>query len=165
MIYWLIFRTLLSGIILLYVQVLFMPRLAVAGIVPNLFLGWIIYQVWKKPLNLLVPIIFVLGLCLDLTTPYLLGLQTAVLIVLITVADGFHRPLERDSFVTMGLTTVLIVVLYSLLMYVVYGFQDGFSGALFGKFLGMLAYNLVITGVLVTILVMISHLKLDFRHD
>jgi rod shape-determining protein MreD len=164
MIYWLVVRTLISGIIILYLQVLLMPRFAIAGIVPNLFLGWIVYQVWRKPVNLLAPMIFVLGLCYDLTMPSTLGLQTALFILLAVGVDEFHRPLEKDSYITMAITLGLVCIAYSLMMYVVYGLQSGFSPKLVVTLLGMTLYNLIVCSLLTVVLVFISNLKLDFRH-
>jgi rod shape-determining protein MreD len=163
--YWLIIRTMLSGIVILYLQVLLMPRLSIGNVTPNLFLGWIVYQVWRKPVSVLVPIIFILGLCYDLTNPTLLGIQTAVFIILAVGVDEFHRPLEKDSFITMAITLGLANLVYSLLMYVIYGLQSGFSFNLLLHILGMTSYNLGISALLTAALVSISHLKLDFRHE
>jgi rod shape-determining protein MreD len=161
---WLIARTLLSGVILLYLQVLIMPRLAIAGIIPNLFLGWIVYQVWSKPMQFLIPIIFVLGICFDLTTPNLLGLQTILFILLAVGVDEFHRPLEKDSFVTMAITLGLGCIAYSLLMFIVYGILSGFTGKLVLLLLGMFLYNLLTAICVTSAFVFVSHLRLDFRH-
>jgi len=162
--YWLIFRTLRSGVAVLYLQVLIMPELAIAGIIPNLFLGWIVYQVWRKPVNLIVPILFILGICYDLTMPTTLGLQTALFILLAVGVDEFHRPLEKDSYITMAITIGLVCITYSLLMFPVYGFMAGFGLKLILMLLGMTLYNLVVSSVFTFLLVLISHLKLDFRH-
>jgi len=161
---WLVIRTLISGIIVLYLQILFMPKVTIAGITPNLFLGWIVYQVWKKPVNMLIPILFVLGVCYDLTMPTMLGLQTSLYILLAVGVDEFHRPLEKDSFISMGITLGLVSFVYAIVMFIVYGIQSGFSATLFLTLLGLFIYN-YIWGILTTALFMlISHLKLDFRH-
>jgi rod shape-determining protein MreD len=162
---WLIIRTLFSGFVILYLQVLVAPRLAIAGITPNFFLGWIVYEVWRKPVNVLIPIIFLLGLCYDLTMPTLLGLQTSLFILLAVGVDEFHRPLEKDSFITMGITLGLACFTYSILMYIAFGIQSGFSFHLLLMILGLLAYNLVASALISIVLVSVSHLKLDFRHE
>jgi rod shape-determining protein MreD len=164
MTFWLIIRTLISGIMILYLQVLFAPKLAVVGVTPNLFLGWIVYQVWSKPAALLIPMIFILGVCYDLTMPTMLGLQTILFILLAVGVDEFHRPLEQDSYITMALTLGLAVIAYSVMIYIVYGIKSGFSLELFLLFLGTFFYNLIISAVMTVLLIFISHLKLDFRH-
>ena len=164
MIYWLIIRTLLSGVLFLYLQVLFMPHLAIGGIIPNLFLGWLVYQVWRKPVNMIVPIIFLLGLCYDITMPETLGLQTTLLVLLAVGIDVFHRPLEKDSYITMGITVGLVSLAYSVLIFPVYGFLAGFSGKLILSMLGLALYNMVVSAAVTLILVLVSNLKLDFRH-
>jgi rod shape-determining protein MreD len=136
----------------------------VAGVTPNLFLGWIIYQVWRKPAAILIPMIFLLGVCYDLTMPTTLGLQTILFILLAVGVDEFHRPLEQDSYITMGITLGLAVFAYSLLIYLVYGIQSGFTANLFLLFLGMILYNLIVAIVMTALLLSISHLRLDFRH-
>ena len=131
---------------------------------PNLFLGWIVYQVWRKPVNLIVPLLFFLGLCYDLMMPTMLGLQTMIFILLAVGVDEFHRPLEKDSYITMAITLVLACFVYSLFIFIVYGIQSGFSLQLFLMFLGMLVYNLIISAVVAAAFVFVSLLKLDFRH-
>lgn len=161
---WLVIRTLISGIIILYLQILFMPKVAIAGITPNIFLGWIVYQVWKKPVNVLIPILFVLGICYDLTMPTMLGLQTILFILLTIGVDEFHRPLEKDSFITMAISLGLVSIIYSIIIYIVYGIQSGFDTKLFLTFLGMIIYNYFWGVLTTTFFILISHLKLDFRH-
>lgn len=160
---WQVLRTLLSGIIILYLQILLIPKIAIAGVMPNLFLGWIVYQVWRKPMGLIVPLVFVLGICYDLMMPTLLGLQTMIFILLAVGVDEFHRPLEQDSYITMAITLALTCVIYSLLIYIVHGIQAGFSLQLFFVFLGTIAYNLVVSAVVAAAFVFVSLLRLDFR--
>lgn len=164
MIYWLVFRTLLSGIIILYAQILFMPKLSIAGIYPNLFLGWMVFEVWRKPVNLVLPIIFILGICYDLTMPTMLGMHTLIFVLLTVGIDEFRRPLEKDSYITMAITVGLVALIYSLLILLIYGIQSGFTLVLFLSFLGMFFYNLICTTLLVALFLFLSHLRLDFRH-
>ncbi len=164
MTFWLVVRTLVSGIVILYLQVLLVPNIAVGGVTPNLFLGWIVYQVWRKPASMLIPMIFLLGICYDLTMPAMLGLQTTLFILLAVGVDEFHRPLEKDSYITMGISLGLACVLYSLFIYIVYGILTGFTLSLFFTFWGMIFYNLIASAVMTALLISISHLKLDFRH-
>jgi len=163
-VFWSFTRTLFSGIVLLYLQVLVMPGLAIGGLIPNLFLGWLVYQVWNKPINFLLPIVFILGLCYDLTMPTLLGLQTLLLVILAIGVDEFHRPLEKDSYITMLLTLGLAVLVYAILITVVYGVLSGFDLRLFVSFLGMILYNLVVSIVVAGIFFFISRLRLDIYH-
>lgn len=161
---WLVIRTLISGIIILYLQILFMPKVTIAGITPNLFLSWIVYQVWRKPVNMLIPILFILGICYDLTMPTMLGLQTILLILLVVGVDEFHRPLEKDSYITMAISLGLACIVYSTAMFIVYGIQTGFNTTLFLTFFGMIVYNYIWAIFITALYVLISHLKLDFRH-
>jgi rod shape-determining protein MreD len=161
---WLILRTLFSGIIILYLQALVMPGLAVKGIIPNLFLGWLVFQVWFKPRQVVIPLAFILGLCFDLTTPDMLGLQ-ALLFVLLAIGIGeFHKPLDKDSFISILITLGLENIVYAVAVFLVYGVQSGFGIALLGSFLVMLFYNLVVSVIVCAIYVFVSRLKLDFRN-
>jgi len=162
--YWLLIWTFLSGIVVLYLQVLLMPDLTVGGVVPNIFLGWIVFQVWRKPVTLLIPIVFILGLGFDLTMPGTFGLQTMLFILLSIGIDEFHRPMEKDSYVTMLISLGLVCLAYSLMMFLVYTILSGAGFKLLLVMLWMTFYNLFINVVLTAILVFISHLKLDFRH-
>jgi rod shape-determining protein MreD len=141
-----------------------MPSLSIAGIIPNLFLGWMVFEVWRKPVNVILPIIFVLGICYDLTMPTMLGLHTLIFVLLTVGIDEFRRPLEKDSYITMAITVGLVALVYSLYIFLVYGIQAGFTLMLFLSFLGMFFYNLIITTLLVAVFLFISHLRLDFRH-
>jgi rod shape-determining protein MreD len=164
MLVWVILRTFLSGVIILYLQVLLMPKLAVAGIIPNLFLGWIVFQVWNKPRQVLIPILFLLGLCFDLTTPDMLGLQTLLFILLAIGIDEFHKPLDKDSFISMLITIGLENILYAMVVFLVYGVQTGFEAKLFLALIIMLFYNLVTSVIVCAAYVFVSRLKLDFRN-
>ena len=161
---WLILRTLISGIIILYIQVLMMPTLAVLGNIPVLFLGWIVYQVWSKPLSILLPILFVLGVCFDLTMPHMLGLQTLVFVLLAIGVDEINKPLEKESFISMLITLGLVNIIYALAMFLVYGIQSGFGGKLWLSLLIMLPYNAIVSVIVCSIYVFLSRLKLDFNH-
>jgi rod shape-determining protein MreD len=164
MLVWVILRTFLSGVIILYLQVLLMPKLAVAGIIPNLFLGWIVFQVWNKPRQVLIPILFLLGLCFDLTMPDKLGLQALLFILLAIGIDEFHKPLDKDSFISILITIGLENIIYALVMFLVYGAQSGFAAKLFLTLIVMLFYNLFSSVIVCTVFVFISKLKLDFRN-
>lgn len=141
-----------------------MPAVAIAGIIPNLFLGWLVYQVWHKPVKIIVPVIFVLGMCFDLTMPDMLGLQSLLMILMSIGIDEFHKPLEKDSFISMLITIGLVSIFYALFMFVVYGVQAGFGGKLLLSLLIMVFYNAVTAVLVCAVFVFLSRLKLDFRH-
>jgi len=164
MTFWSIIRTLISGIVILYLQILFVPKIDIAGVTPNLFLGWIVYQVWRKPVSVLIPMLFLLGICYDLTMPTMLGLQTLIFILLAIGVDEFHRPLEKDSYITMMITLGLACLIYSLFIFVVYGIQSEFSSQLFLLTMGMIVYNIITSAIIAAVFVFVSHLRLDFQH-
>lgn len=164
MLFWLILRTFISGVIILYMQVLVMPGLAIAGIIPNLFLGWLVYQVWSKPRQAVIPIAFIVGLCFDLLTPEMLGLQALIFVLLAIGIDEFHKPLDKESIISILITIGLANLVYALAMYLVYGVQSGFGMSLFLSFLVMLCYNLVSSVLVSAVYFFVSRLKLDFRN-
>ncbi len=161
---WKYVRTFFSGIIILYLQVLVMPKFAAAGVIPNLFLGWIVYQVLNRDLRYLAPVLLIIGICYDLTIPNMLGLQSMLFILLAIVVEEFHRPLEKESYLTMLITLVLINLIYAALIYLVYGVQAGFSGGLFLSFLVMVFYNFFGSVIVLAVFIFVSHLRLDIAH-
>jgi len=163
-IYWIVARTLIAGLIIMYLQILLVQKFSIAGVMPNLFLGWLAFEVGRKPLNMLIPIIFILGICYDLTMPSMLGMQTIIFILLTVGIDEFRRPLEKDSYITTGITIGLACLVYSLYVFIVYGIHSGFSLLLFVYFWGMFFYNLITAALMTAFLILLSHLRLDFRH-
>jgi len=162
--FWQVVRLIISGLIVLYLQILVMPRLAIAGVIPNLFLGWIVFQVWNRPLAIFTPILLIMGICYDLTTPHYLGLQTLLFLLLAIGIDEFHKPLEKDNLLTMLITVSLTVIIYSLLMFVLNGIFFGFSLRLFLLSLGGFFYNLTATATTVAVFTLISLIRLDIQH-
>ncbi len=153
------------GIVFLYAQMLMGDSLSIAGVVPNLLLGYIIFMSTRISLNASVVIAFLFGLAFDLTYPYHLGLGSMALVLIAALVNVYHPLLnkEKPAYVALGvlLMNLVFFVLFSLYQLVAY--HD--FGFLVLKFPLSLIYNSVISFVIVSVLAFFSRLGFYVRDE
>lgn len=148
------------GIVFLYLQVLVMPALTIAGLSPNILLPWLIYSVWMKPLNVASVTGFVIGLMYDTTLPASFGMNAIIFVILCVAIDLFRKPFEAESMVAKLLTLLMANLVYSLISHLVLGLSFGFDGKLFNLILLGFAYNLAFSFVVFFVMKFLSRLRI-----
>lgn len=147
------------GLVFLYLQVLVMPVLTVAGITPNILLPWLIYSVWMKPLNVAAITGFVIGLMYDTTLPSSFGMNAIIFVILVVVIDLFRKPFEAESMVAKLLTLFTANLVYAMISHLVLGLSFGFDARLFNLVLLGFVYNLVFSFVIFFVMKFLSRLR------
>jgi len=151
---------LVQGLIFLYIQLLLMPAFEIFSVIPSLLLPWMIYSVWKKPFEIVVPIVFVIALMYDLSNPLLFGLQAMSFMILCIGIDVFRIPFEASSTVAKVFAVVLSNLLYSVLGVFVHGMILGFASDTILVYLIAFLINTVFSFVIFWAMEFLSKLRI-----
>ena len=148
------------GLVFLYLQVLVVPVLTIAGVTPNILLPWLIYSVWQKPLNVASATGFLIGLMYDTTLPSSFGMNAIIFVILCVAIDLFRKPFEAESMVAKLLTILTANVVYALISHLVLGLSVGFDGKLFHMILIGFAYNLAFSFIVFFVMKFLARLRI-----
>lgn len=155
----------LLGLVFLYVQLLVMPAVAIAQVIPNILLAWLIYNIWSRPLNIACVSSFLIGLMYDATLPGTFGMNALVFVLLCVLVDLFRKPFEIDSVTARMLTLSIGNLVYTLISYLIMGLSFGFDSKLLNLIMISFAYNLVFSMAVFWLMTFLSRLELQYRHD
>jgi len=157
--------TFLLGLVFLYAQLLIMPAFAIAGVIPNVLIPWLIYLVWTRPLKHAMILAFIIAVLFDTTHPDTFGMH-ALLFCLLTIAiDAFRKPFEVDSVVAKLLTIGLANIIFSVVQNIIFGMAYGFTSSLMILSMGSFLYNLIISFVVFWSMQLLSKVRLIIVHD
>lgn len=157
--------TFILGLAFLYTQLLVMPAFAIAGVIPNVLIPWLIYLVWTRPKNHALILVFIIGAMFDTTHPETFGMHALLFCLLALAIDAFRKPFEVDSVVAKMLTIGIANLAFSLIQVVIYGMAFGFDGALMLMSMGGFLYNLAISFVVFWGMQFLSKVRLIYAHD
>lgn len=157
--------TFIQGMIFLYLQVLVMPAFAIARVIPNLFIPWVIYLVWTRPRTHVLILVFIIGAMFDTLNPATFGMHALLFCVLVILIDLFRKPFEADSVVAKLLALALANIIFGIIQLVVMGLTHGFTGELMTLTLISFIYNLFISFVVFWSMQLLSKLRLSVVHD
>lgn len=155
----------LFGLVFLYIQLLLMPGLALGGVIPNILLAWLIFNIWSKPTGVSSVSAFLIGIMYDTTLPSTFGMNTLIFVLLCVIIDLFRKPFEVDSIVAKILTLVIGNLVYAVIMHLIMGLGFGFTGELFRLVLISFAYNLGLSFVVFWAMTFLSKLRLCIVND
>lgn len=157
--------TFILGMIFLYLQVLAMPAFAIAQVIPNLLISWVIYLVWTRPRTHVLILVFIVGAMFDTLNPATFGMHALLFCVLAILIDLFRKPFEADSVVAKMLAIALANVIFGIIQLVVLGLTHGFTGELMTLTLISFIYNLFTSFVVFWSMQLLSKLRLIVVHD
>jgi rod shape-determining protein MreD len=155
----------LGGLLFLYGQVLFMPALGIAGVVPLILLPWLIYIVWKESWGISLPVVFVIGLMYDTLNPALFGMHALFFVLLAVLIDVLRIPFEQDSLVAKLIAISSTNFVYSLLSLLAIGLAWGFDAKAYSVSIGGFIYNLIFSLLVFGIMQVASKLRVLLVHD
>lgn len=116
-----------QGILFFYAQILVVPALGLGNLIPNILLPWLVYNLWKKPFTIVVPVSFFIALMHDMTSPLLFGMHALIFMLICIGIDLFRIPFEHTSVVARVLAIVLCNIFYVLFSALVHGLVSGFA--------------------------------------
>lgn len=153
-------KAFVAGLLFLYIQILFMPALAIVNVVPLILLPWLIATVWKHPQEISLPVIFVIGLMYDTQLPETFGMHALLFSLLAVLINVLRIPFEQDSMVAKLIAIGSSNLVFALLSLLGYGISWGFESKLYWLSLGGFFYNLVFSLLIFTLMQLISRLRL-----
>jgi rod shape-determining protein MreD len=153
-------KSILFAIILLYLQVLFIVPIKTIGLIPNLLIAYIVYlSIYINQTPALI-IAFLLGLALDLTTPFTLGVNCGLFVILTKVVYSTHSLIDKEKITNNLLAIFFVNLIYYFFTYVAQSIADSFSANMLWQFLLNTIVNSILSFIIAYILVILHKLKL-----
>jgi len=108
-------RNIIFGTIIFYLQLLFMPKLSLFGIIPDIYIPFVIILGQKNRLIESVPIVLFFGIAGDLFYPELLGLHTFGLLIITILVNKFHHSINKGKLVSV-LSSISIIIIFMMMI-------------------------------------------------
>ncbi|MCB5245506.1 MAG: rod shape-determining protein MreD [Candidatus Cloacimonadaceae bacterium] len=153
------------GLIIFYLQVLIIPALEIGGVVPLILIPWIVYIIWTREYNASLVIIFLIGLLYDTTIPETFGMYSFIFVIMGIALDLFRQPFESNSIIAQILSLLLANIIFHLISYLIWGISYGFTSTLISMIILAFFYNFAVSLVVYWIMYLISHLRIEVKHD
>ncbi len=155
-----ILRYFILGILLLYFQIMLAPKFVLYGIIPNFFLAYLVYLNIRLDRKIALPIVFLLGLALDLTYPSLLGMNVFAFIFISLLIDSYHENINKKRFIIVILGMILVNIVY----YSIFVFYHITSSLILPRFflLAIFAviYNTIFTTITLYFFIIVEKIRL-----
>ncbi len=160
-----VFAFWLLGILFLYAQILLGGSLSIAGVIPNLLLGYIIYTSTRLSLNFSVIMAFLFGLAFDLTYPLQLGLGSMTMVLIAALVNLHHPSLnkEKPAYVALGVLAINVLYFFLLSLYHLIAYK--YLGFLLLQLPLSIVYNTAVSFAIVSVLAFINRLGIYVRDD
>ena len=152
-----IIRNIIFGVIIFYLQLLFMPKLSLFGIIPDIFIPFVIILGQKNKLVESIPIVLFFGIAYDLFYPELLGLHTFGLLLATIFVHRFHHSINKEKFISV-ISSIFVIILFMMTISFV-SLLGNFKNGLF-LLLSYLFYNLIFTTFSVYLYALISRVRI-----
>ncbi|MDI3504410.1 MAG: rod shape-determining protein MreD [Candidatus Cloacimonadota bacterium] len=157
--------TYLVGLFFLYLQVLIVPALAIADVVPLILLPWLIYTVWYQAQKIALPVVFLIGIMYDTLAPLTFGMHALSFCLLAILINILRIPFEQDSLVAKLIVISSSNLFFALFTLLVYGLFHGFDSTLYWLSLAGFGYNLIFSLVVFFLMQLISRLRLVIKNE
>ena len=155
-----ILRYFILGILLLYFQIMLAPKFVLYGIIPNFFLAYLVYLNIRLDRKIALPIVFLLGLALDITYPSLLGMNVFAFIFISLLIDSYHENINKKRFIIVILGMILVNIVY----YSIFVFYHITSSLILPRFflLAIFAviYNTIFTTITLYFFIIVEKIRL-----
>ncbi|MCF7919086.1 MAG: rod shape-determining protein MreD [Candidatus Cloacimonetes bacterium] len=156
-------RTIVLGIILLFLQIFKSSSLAIGIAMPNfliayaIFLGWAIEEKWAYLL------IFLTGLGYDLMMPQTLGMNALLLLLICWITMLFHNSVLEPRLPVMSLLTLIANIVFYFFFGIYYFIQKPEFLVFLGRFLLTAGYNSLISLILYYLLMLLYKLRVNYN--
>ena len=150
----------IGAILVLYFQILVAPKLSILGIIPFFILPFIVFISMNLRFIESATIALIMGLAIDLLNPYLLGLNSMMLLIMTLLVTKYHSSVTKDKIGPLVISILLINLAYLVPYFFLKGIILGFELVLLGLFPLELFFNSAITLIFIILLNVIQKLKL-----
>ncbi len=146
-------------ILVLYFQILIAPRLAILDTTPFFLLAYIIFiSMNLKPVES-ASITLLCGLAFDVLNPYLLGVNTILLLVISYIVNHYHTSVTKDKLGLLSISLLLINLIYLIPLFLLRGVIFRFEMLRLSLLPLELLYNSFITLITLMLLSVVQRLK------
>ena len=152
-------RSWILGLILLYIQIMLMPMISIAGWIPNILIPWAVFLVWTRPRDIALIVTFIITVMYDTTQPGLFGYSPLMFLIIGVAVSEVRKPFEAESKAAMMISLVMANLIWFLALWLTLGITHGFSLQLATLNLIAFIYNLVISLAVYWLLYYISRLR------
>jgi len=152
-------RSILFGLIFLFLQIFKSSDLSIWGISPNYLIAYAAYLGAYLEEKYSLPLVFLLGVGYDLVMPETLGINTFLLIMVCWTTIF----LKKSILVTVSILALIYNIFYYLIFGLFYSLQTENVSFLVTIFALSVLINSIYTILLFYILLLLSHLKLVIR--
>jgi rod shape-determining protein MreD len=148
-----------AALLVLYMQILIAPKFEILGIVPFFILPFVIFISMKLRFIEAVIIVFIMGLAIDILDTYILGANTALLLIVSHLVNRYHTSVTKDKagpvMISVLMLNLLYFVPYIFIKSIIYGFNSG----LFTLFPLELIYNSITTITFIILLTILFKIR------
>ena len=158
-----IFKALTSwlvGLLFLYIQIILMPLVGIAGTIPNILLPWAVFLIWSRSRDMALIVSFIITVMYDTTQPYLFGLTPLLFLIIGLSISELRKPFEVESKAARMISLVLANLIWYLAQWLTLGIEYGFTSQLAIVNLIAFMYNLFISLVVFWALYLITGMRL-----
>ncbi len=155
-----VLKTIIIGIMFVYLQTLVSYQLSIAEAMPCLILPFLVYLSITHEMKTSITVSFFMGLLVDITYPSLLGLSIIDFVLISFLVNTYHKSINKEKvfpvFLSLLSVNLIHFFIYTLLNLLIAG--AGTSPILFLSV--SLLYNTVLTVLLTYLLVILNQLKI-----
>lgn len=153
-------KLIIFGIVLIYIQLLLMPHLSIASVIPNIIIGFVVFLALYSNFNLALTISFFTGLAFDLMYPSTLGLNTMLFLLICLIVYKTHQSINKERIVAVLFSLFLINLVYSILIVLVRSSDMSVLATLFSGVIWASVYNTIITLIIIYFLVLLEKVRI-----
>ncbi len=146
------------AIIILYLQVLVVPRLAIAGAEPNLIVPFIIFISSMLGATSSLTISFFLGMSIDILNPELFGLNTLIYIIISYIVIRIHPNVNKIQLTLVALSILMLNAIYLILFLISYFILSYITFQFFLNMLISFIYNSIFSFAIILLLAFLDRL-------
>jgi len=156
-------KLIIWGLIALYLQVLFIPKLSLGGIEPNLMIPFIIFCSITLPESPSLLIAFLGGLGLDILQPEVFGIYSFSFIIIAFIVSRLHQNVNKKQVGLIAISLFFINFIFSFLIFWAYAIQVEISFTLLLNSALATFYNWLFSFVMIYLLVFWDRLRVSIN--
>ena len=157
-------KLLLAGLILLFISSVYIKEISLYQITPTILLPWVIYISIYLDYKYCLTYTFLLSLANDLLNPQLLGFNTILFVTLSHFTHKYHSSFNKDKFRSVLFSLLCVNFVFYMIQWVYFAITSREPLHLLEKSLYTIAYNTVLSVIVIIILVLVDKLKV-YIHD
>ncbi len=154
-------KIIILSIILLYLQVLFIPQISVFGNYFNILLPLIVLIATKSNFNFSLILTFFIALSFDLIYPYTLGLNGIIFLIINFVLLTYRNYFNFNNFLILLLIMFAVNILYYFTIFIYFLFSGDKNPALSISFVIMITLNTLLNTLLYFIYLFLIKLNIS----